>query len=141
PTHERLFYNALIRFRDDQLENYDGQPLEYSASDHHHISRTAGAINRRHGSRRYGTHRRRSNFSILRDRDSIKEVEPSAENDDLPKLVRSRGHASEPQSAQCQNGKESDSTHKQRTVAEKPDEQMESTANSPFEVIPNKKQK
>jgi serine/threonine-protein kinase HSL1 (negative regulator of Swe1 kinase) len=131
----------LIRFRDDQLENYEGQPLEYSASDYHHISRTGGVINRRHGSRRHGALRRRSNFSILRDRDSIKEVEPSVENDDPPKLARSRGHAPEPQSAQCQNGKESDSTRKQPTVAQKRDEETESTENPPFEVILNKKQK
>lgn len=39
PTQERMFYNALVRFRDEQLENFQGQPLEYSASDYHHISR------------------------------------------------------------------------------------------------------
>ncbi|KAE8348805.1 hypothetical protein BDV28DRAFT_164043 [Aspergillus coremiiformis] len=39
PTHERMFYNALIKFRNEQLENYQGQALEYSASDYHHMSR------------------------------------------------------------------------------------------------------
>ncbi|KAJ6095278.1 hypothetical protein N7486_006024 [Penicillium sp. IBT 16267x] len=39
PTHERMFYNSLVKFRDEQLENYQGQPLEYSASDYHHISK------------------------------------------------------------------------------------------------------
>lgn len=39
PTQERMFYNALVKFRDEQMENYQGQPLEYSASDYHHISR------------------------------------------------------------------------------------------------------
>ncbi|KAL4890745.1 hypothetical protein BDV59DRAFT_204216 [Aspergillus ambiguus] len=39
PTYERMFYNALVRFRNEQLENYQGQPLEYSASDYHHISK------------------------------------------------------------------------------------------------------
>ncbi|KAH1270531.1 hypothetical protein KXW30_002117 [Aspergillus fumigatus] len=28
PTQERMFYNALIKFRNEQLENYQGQPLE-----------------------------------------------------------------------------------------------------------------
>ncbi|KAJ5825258.1 hypothetical protein N7474_002396 [Penicillium riverlandense] len=46
PTHERLFYNALVKFRDEQLENYQGQPLEYSASDYHHISRPGGRVRR-----------------------------------------------------------------------------------------------
>ncbi|KAL1952777.1 hypothetical protein VTO42DRAFT_4268 [Malbranchea cinnamomea] len=36
---EKLFYGLLLKFRDDHLENYDGQPLEYSSSDHHHMSR------------------------------------------------------------------------------------------------------
>ncbi|PYH97684.1 putative serine/threonine protein kinase [Aspergillus ellipticus CBS 707.79] len=40
PTHERMFYNALVKFRNEQLENYQGGPstLAYSASDYHHIS-------------------------------------------------------------------------------------------------------
>ncbi|KAI2787156.1 hypothetical protein POX_f07519 [Penicillium oxalicum] len=46
PTHERMFYNALVRFRDEQLENYQGQPLEYSASDYHHISRPGDQVRR-----------------------------------------------------------------------------------------------
>lgn len=39
PNHEKLFYNALIRFREEQLENYPGVPLEYSASDYHHAGK------------------------------------------------------------------------------------------------------
>ncbi|KAI9367716.1 hypothetical protein BJX61DRAFT_279792 [Aspergillus egyptiacus] len=39
PTQERMFYHALVRFRNEQLENYQGQPLRYSTSDYHHISR------------------------------------------------------------------------------------------------------
>ncbi|KAI2832900.1 hypothetical protein CBS147343_10120 [Aspergillus niger] len=38
PSHQRLFYNALVKFRNEQLENYQGQTLEHSASDYHHIS-------------------------------------------------------------------------------------------------------
>ena len=38
PNQEKLFYNALLKFRDVQLEDYSGSPpLEYSASDYHHI--------------------------------------------------------------------------------------------------------
>lgn len=64
-----MFYNALIKFRDEQLENYHGQPLEYSASDYHHISRPAAAIRAvaKHSKngRLQGHTRRRSQFSIL----------------------------------------------------------------------------
>ncbi|KAI9044923.1 serine/threonine-protein kinase [Aspergillus affinis] len=53
PTQERMFYNALVKFRNEQLENYQGQPLEYSASDYHHISRGPARIaNKRTGSRK-----------------------------------------------------------------------------------------
>ncbi|GKZ30092.1 hypothetical protein AbraIFM66950_007786 [Aspergillus brasiliensis] len=38
PSHQRMFYNALLKFRNEQLENYQGQTLEHSASDYHHIS-------------------------------------------------------------------------------------------------------
>ncbi|OKL62759.1 hypothetical protein UA08_01446 [Talaromyces atroroseus] len=69
PNHEKMFYNALIRFRDEQLENYHGQPLEYSASDYHHISRPAAAARAmaKHSKngRVQGHVRRRSQFSIL----------------------------------------------------------------------------
>ncbi|KAL4805824.1 hypothetical protein BDV18DRAFT_13449 [Aspergillus unguis] len=57
PTQERLFYYALVKFRNEQLENYQGQPLKYSASDYHHISRGQARLskhlrNRSHGSRK-----------------------------------------------------------------------------------------
>jgi serine/threonine-protein kinase HSL1, negative regulator of Swe1 kinase len=64
-----MFYNALVRFRDEQLENYHGQPLEYSASDYHHISRPAAArramAKHSKNGRVQGHLRRRSQFSIL----------------------------------------------------------------------------
>lgn len=60
-NHERMFYNALVRFRDEQLENYQGQPLGYSASDYHHISRPPGRVhNRRNQGSRGSSHTRRS---------------------------------------------------------------------------------
>ncbi|KAL2795974.1 hypothetical protein BJX66DRAFT_154168 [Aspergillus keveii] len=57
PTQERMFYYALVKFRNEQLENYQGQQLKYSASDYHHISRGQARLskhlrNRSHGSRR-----------------------------------------------------------------------------------------
>lgn len=66
-----MFYNALVKFRDEQLENYHGQPLEYSASDYHHISRppaaTRAVAKHSKNGRLQGHARRRSQFSILTD--------------------------------------------------------------------------
>ncbi|OJJ43112.1 hypothetical protein ASPZODRAFT_74966 [Penicilliopsis zonata CBS 506.65] len=69
PSHERMFYNALLKFRDEQLENYQGQPLEYSASDYHHISRPALRVSARRSQngRRPGHLRRRCHFSVATD--------------------------------------------------------------------------
>ena len=69
PNHEKLFYRALTRFREEQLENYPGTPLEYSASDYHHITKPLP----RQASTRTGDlgmrahNRRRSQFSIVSD--------------------------------------------------------------------------
>lgn len=57
-----MFYNALVKFRDEQLENYQGQPLEYSASDYHHISRPEGK-----GRRNRSNSKRRSQISKVKD--------------------------------------------------------------------------
>lgn len=69
PNHEKLFYNALIRFREEQLENYPGVPLEYSASDYHHVARPAPKPAPKHASAQQvkGHSRRRSQFSIVSD--------------------------------------------------------------------------
>lgn len=61
PNHEKMFYYALIKFREEQLENYHGYPLKYSASDYHHI-RPAGK-----NGKPQSQVRRRSQFSILTD--------------------------------------------------------------------------
>ncbi|BAE62740.1 unnamed protein product [Aspergillus oryzae RIB40] len=59
PTLERMFYNALVRFRDEHLENWPGQSLEYSASDYHHISKDSnGTFSRRDNDRSKGSRRR-----------------------------------------------------------------------------------
>lgn len=84
-----MFYNALIKFRDEQLENYHGQPLEYSASDYHHISRPPAAIRAvakySKNARAQSHARRRSQFSILteasRRSNSGKEPKSSASYD------------------------------------------------------------
>ncbi|GAD97875.1 serine/threonine protein kinase (Kcc4), putative, partial [Paecilomyces variotii No. 5] len=88
PNHEKMFYNALIKFRDEQLENYQGQPLEYSASDYHHISRPAAraAIKRAQNSRGHGSHsRRRSQFSVITEVSRFGSVK---EAKDTPKSTR-----------------------------------------------------
>ncbi|KAE8374784.1 hypothetical protein BDV26DRAFT_300021 [Aspergillus bertholletiae] len=59
PTLERMFYNALIRFRDEHLEDWPGQSLEYSASDHHHMSNALnGTFSQRNNGRPGGSRRR-----------------------------------------------------------------------------------
>jgi len=69
PNHEKVFYQALLRFREDQLENYQGPSLGYSTSDYHHVPRPI----RRAASSRHvylqgeGHNRRRSQFSIVSD--------------------------------------------------------------------------
>jgi serine/threonine-protein kinase HSL1, negative regulator of Swe1 kinase len=61
PCHEKLFYWALVKFRDEQLENYPGDALHHSASDYHHVSNTTALSSRR-------THNRRaSQFSVVSD--------------------------------------------------------------------------
>lgn len=36
PTFEKVVYAKLLKFREDQLENFQGPPIEYSVSDYHH---------------------------------------------------------------------------------------------------------
>lgn len=76
-----MCYNALVKFRDEQLENYQGH-LEYSASDYHHVSRPAvtTATKRILNSRVHSQSRRRSQFSIVTDgsRYSISGKEPKS---------------------------------------------------------------
>ncbi|KAF7518786.1 hypothetical protein PCG10_010563 [Penicillium crustosum] len=67
PTHERMFYNALAKFRDEQLENYQGQPLEYSASDYHHISRPGSRVRRGRSQTGQGNSKRRAQFPSVKE--------------------------------------------------------------------------
>ncbi|KEF61281.1 CAMK/CAMKL/GIN4 protein kinase [Exophiala aquamarina CBS 119918] len=73
PNHEKLFYWALIKFREDQLENYPGEPLHYSTSDYHHVSRPAPKPSKKPGTSR-GHARRTSQFSIVSDENHKREV-------------------------------------------------------------------
>lgn len=69
PNHEKMFYWALIRFREEQLENYLGDPLQHSASDYHHLKQPTLMIPRT--ATRSALHQRRtSQFSIVSE-DSI----------------------------------------------------------------------
>lgn len=72
PNHEKLFYWALIKFREDQLENYPGDPLHYSASDYHHVSKPAPPKSKRTQHPR-GHNRRPSQFSIVSDDNNKRE--------------------------------------------------------------------
>ena len=64
PNHEKLFYWALIKFREEQLENYQGDPLQYSTSDYHHLKRPVLRLPKS-TTRSAIHHRRNSQFSIV----------------------------------------------------------------------------
>lgn len=66
PNHEKLFYRALLKFWEDQLENYPG--LEYSASDYHHVPKPKPRhMVKSPSSQIRGHNRKRSQFSIVSD--------------------------------------------------------------------------
>lgn len=63
-----MIYAKLLRFREDQLENYQGPPIEYSVSDYHHAPRqTLGNSSTRVSlsGQELGSRRRVSQYSIL----------------------------------------------------------------------------
>ncbi|KIX09476.1 uncharacterized protein Z518_00556 [Rhinocladiella mackenziei CBS 650.93] len=62
-NHVKLFYWALIKFREDQLENYPGDPLRYSASDYHHARKLTSKPKRATNGRVHGCPP--SQFSIV----------------------------------------------------------------------------
>lgn len=63
PNHEKLFYQALLKFREEQLENFTGDPLQYSASDYHHIRKPVRLT--KSATRNTLHQRRNSQFSIV----------------------------------------------------------------------------
>lgn len=152
PTHERMFYNALVKFRDEQLENYQGQPLEYSASDYHHISHHGGKVCRnRNGSKR------RSHIAVVKDfhRRMSSNQEPkscaSVESYDPFRSPKNRGVASEARYAQItihraatpedpEKGDVSPAVKPPPSIAEEEPEADEMTS-SPFTVLQKRKHK
>lgn len=63
-----MIYAKLLRFREDQLENYQGPPIEYSVSDYHHAPRRAVRNSSTRVSllgQELGSRRRASQYSIL----------------------------------------------------------------------------
>ena len=68
PNYEKIFYKNLVKFRDEQLENYQGPPIEVSGSDYHHVQKP---IVRRSSTRMSlqasGQTRHRSQFSLMSD--------------------------------------------------------------------------
>ena len=67
PNQEKLFYNALLKFREDQLENYPGDPLQYSNSDYHHVVKPGQKGKRHAAGQLHSHHRRQSQYSIVSD--------------------------------------------------------------------------
>ncbi|OOQ82881.1 putative serine/threonine protein kinase (Kcc4) [Penicillium brasilianum] len=152
PTHERMFYNALVKFRDEQLENYQGQPLEYSASDYHHISRPGDRVRRGRSSSK-----RRSQVSAVKElhrrMSAAKEPKSSAsiESYDPYRSPKVRTPAKEVQFAHITIHKASEVAEQgQVTPAVKPppsiveEEEPEDTHDvtpSPFTVLQKRKHK
>ncbi|OQE42354.1 hypothetical protein PENCOP_c004G07856 [Penicillium coprophilum] len=124
PTHERMFYNALAKFRDEQLENYQGQPLEYSASDYHHISRTGGRVRRGRSHTGQGSSKRRAQYPSIREfprhLSSFKEPMSSGTMESYDPY-RSPNHGSTASEAQ----------YAHITVHREPSEQSEAMSSSP----------
>ena len=66
PNYEKVFYKSLSKFRDEQLENYQGPSIGFSASDYHHIPKPVARRSSTRASLQVAGHnRRRSQFSIL----------------------------------------------------------------------------
>ncbi|KAJ5249200.1 hypothetical protein N7468_000651 [Penicillium chermesinum] len=156
PTHERMFYNALVKFRDEQLENYQGQSLDYSASDYHHISRPSGRRGRGHN---FGTSsKRRNHLSIVRDLHSRISIaqEPkscaSVESYDPFRSPKTHGSAAEAKYAQVTIHRVQPETVEEKDgspavkpppsiVEEAEPEDDNAASDSPFTVLQKRKHK
>lgn len=84
PNFEKVIYAKLLRFREEQLENYQGPPFEYSVSDYHHGPRqTVRNPSTRVSlqNQELGSRRRVSQYSILDEnnlsRSNINQRKPS----------------------------------------------------------------
>ncbi|RHZ55925.1 uncharacterized protein CDV56_103438 [Aspergillus thermomutatus] len=158
PTQERMFYNALIKFRNEQLENYQGQPLEYSASDYHHISRLPASVaNRRKHARLPGGSRRQGQISTIssskQPQSTPRALKSSATEESYDPFRSPRHIVSTPEVQYAQvtvhrKGSEANTKDVSETVPESEDamkeeavEDIECLPSSPFSIVPNKKSK
>ncbi|KAJ6015236.1 hypothetical protein N7540_009827 [Penicillium herquei] len=157
PTHERMFYNALVKFRDEQLENYQGQPLEYSASDYHHISKTGGKARRGRSPNVGNSSSKRSLIKDLHRRiGNVQEPMSSAsvESYDPFKSPKQKGMAAEAKYAQITIHRAVPEIPEQGEItpvvnpppsiveeAEPEDEKENDVENSPFTVLQKRKHK
>ncbi|KAJ5595539.1 uncharacterized protein N7459_001747 [Penicillium hispanicum] len=153
PSHERMFYNALVKFRDEQLENYQGQPLEYSASDYHHISRPGGKVRRGRSQNGRTVSNKKSHISRIKD---LSPQEPkscgSVESYDPYRSPKTHGSAAEAKYAQITIHRESPPSPPMEQfspivkpppsiVEEEEPEEADPVASSPFTVLQKRKHK
>lgn len=154
-----MFYNALVRFRDEQLENYQGQPLEYSASDYHHISRPGGKVRRgRSQSDRSGSKKRSHVPSMknIRRLGSDQDPKSSASNEsyDPYRSPKHSGATAQVKYAQITihrapdevpgTGEITSAVQPPPSIAEEvepEEEEANGVANSPFSVLQKRKHK
>lgn len=153
-----MFYNALVKFRDEQLENYQGQPLEYSASDYHHISRPGGKVRRGRSQNGRSSAKRRSHISVVKDiRHRITSPqEPkscaSVESYDPFRSPKNHGAVDEAQYAQItihrtggegpDDAEDSPVVKPPPSIAEEEEpEETDEVENSPFTVLQKRKHK
>ncbi|KAF4153305.1 hypothetical protein CNMCM6069_001003 [Aspergillus lentulus] len=160
PTQERMFYNALIKFRNEQLENYQGQPLEYSASDYHHISRLPASVaNRRKHARVQGGSRRQGQNSTTtssskQPQSTSRALKSSATEKSYDPFRSPRHIVATPEVKYAQvtihrNRPEANTKEVSKVVPELDDdmkeeeevEDIECLPSSPFSIVPNKKSK
>ncbi|KAE8388038.1 hypothetical protein BDV23DRAFT_195443 [Aspergillus alliaceus] len=156
PTHERMFYNALIRFRNENRENYQGQYLEYSASDYHHMSRgpnwpsSQRNNGRSRGSRRRGqvpmarnAHLRSSPIQETKSCASVQSYDPfrsrclvvSEKEAEYAQITIHR-HGPENEN----KGQEPEGTRAASTMSEEGfEDEIDCPPSSPFTVVRNKK--
>lgn len=148
-----MFYNALIKFRDEQLENYQGQPLEYSASDYHHISHPGGKVR---GNR--SSSKRRSHISVVKDlhhrmgSNQDPKSCASVESYDPYRSPKNRGVTSEAKYAQItihredapevpEKGELSPVVKPPPSIAEEDEPEVDDVTSSPFTVLQKRKHK
>ena len=64
-NYEKVFYHALCKYREEQLENYEGPLMGISASDYHHGTRPTIRHSSTRASFQRVDQRRRSQYSIM----------------------------------------------------------------------------